>query len=127
MGTPPPPVLCCVLFKVESVKVWQTEPDYFLDAAAAAAAAWGTSTPTYSDSFTSSSELGGVPEQGNQVAGVGTSEFLVYLGCALIGATLGGFGVGTVLQRQNSNRWSKMHATFEYGSDGTPRSKLGVH
>ena len=117
------------LHKVEHVRVWQTNPDYFFSPAAASstAAAFAPPPPGGGGADPCANAETPMPEDGPADVAVaggaastsgGSWHLLGYLSCALVGALVGGFAVGTMLQRQHNYRWSKVYARID-----TPRER----
>lgn len=92
------------------MKVWQTETDYFLGAAA------GAGLSSADAPATSELDRAGISGSGANGEGKSASEVMTYIGCALFGGLVGAAGVGLVLQRQNSNRWSQVYQTINSNS-----------
>ncbi|CAN0317576.1 unnamed protein product [Ascophyllum nodosum] len=103
--------------QVEHVRVWQTNPDYFFSPAAASSTAAAPAAPPRPGGGGGAGPYANaekpMPEDwsadmavaGGEASPSGSSWHLLgYLSCALVGALVGGFAVGAILQRQHNYR-----------------------
>ncbi|CAM9435429.1 unnamed protein product [Ectocarpus sp. 12 AP-2014] len=101
--------------QIESVKVWQTNTDYFMDARAAAGAGaipssgdnWGSAPPSF------------VGEDDAESSGGGGGAVMLYVGCSLLGGVLGGVAVGWWLGNRDSKNRSRVYERIN-GSGAAP-------
>ena len=92
---------------MESVKVWQTNTDYFLEPRAAATAG-ATASETGDGDGGSRASL--VEEGGSSGGGGGVaSTVMLYVACSVFGGVLGGVMVGWWLGSRDARKWSQVY------------------
>lgn len=101
---------------MESVKVWQSKPDYFLDAAAGAGIA-STAAATDTEAELANDRDFGSPSGSSSGS---TSAILLNVGCALLGGLIGAVGVGLVMLRQSSIKLSQIYDSINNSGPCTP-------
>eukprot|EP00752_Nemacystus_decipiens_P007385 g6605.t1 len=111
--------------QVESVKVWQTNEDYFLEPRAAATAGLaasngrGSASPEDQDRDTSTLVAdGGVREPASSRGGA--SSVLLYAMCSALGGMLGGIAVGLWLGKSGARNMSRVYESINGGGRTTP-------
>lgn len=124
MIPPSPPTLPPKTHKkkqVESVKVWQTNEDYFLEPRAAATAGLTASNGGSGSPFSSAEgrDIGGALAPGTSPGGH-VSSVLLYVTCCLVGGVLGGVAVGWWLGRASTRKGSRVYESINGSGTTTP-------
>ncbi|CAN0135126.1 unnamed protein product [Ectocarpus fasciculatus] len=104
--------------QIESVKVWQTNPDYFMDARAAAGAGAIASSGDNAASSPPSLVAEDVPDAGS--SGGGGGAVMLYVGCSVLGGVLGGVVVGWWLGNRDSRNLSRVYDRIDGSGRATP-------
>lgn len=100
--TPPP---LSFVGQVDSVKVWQKNPHFFIDPAARVSII-STAKQTDTDGGAA-----GAPVDDDR----DSSALLMYLGCALFGGFVGALCVAFKVSEHGSERWSKVYEAINDG------------
>lgn len=106
---------------MESVKIWQTNEDYFLEPRAAATAGLAASNGGNKSPFSVKTPVTDGDGLSPGVSSAGdASTVLGYVVCSLLGGVLGGVAVGWCLGKSGTRKWSRVYESIQGRGTSTP-------